>query len=138
MRIRSDWRGTSVLSTMAVIAAFLLPPPLGPVGEAVAADEVVGGPCAEQSPHAVIMRSSRFAPDELTIASGDVVLWTNTDPYIVEPIFHTTTRDVSPGTWDSEQLTYGASHSVQFCSTGTFSYKCVNHPPLMVGTITVT
>lgn len=127
-----------LLTTFALVsAALLLPSPLGPVDEVAAADAVVGGPCAEQAVHSVIMRSSRFAPDQVNVASGDVVVWTHTDPSGLD-IQHTTTRDTSPGLWDSDQMVFGEHFSVQFCSTGTFSYECVNHPPLMIGTITVT
>jgi len=70
-----------------------------------------------------------FAPDQLEIAVGGTVTWTNTDS-----VSHTTTSD--QGNWDSGTVAPGGQFSSTYATTGTFPYHCAIHPG-MVGTITV-
>jgi len=70
-----------------------------------------------------------FAPDQLEIAVGGTVTWTNTDT-----VAHTTTAD--QGSWDSGSVAPGGKFSSTYSTAGTFPYHCAIHPG-MVGTITV-
>ena len=70
-----------------------------------------------------------FAPDQVDIAVGGTVTWTNTDS-----ITHTTTAD--QGSWDSGSVAPGGKFSSTYSTAGTFPYHCAIHPG-MVGTITV-
>ena len=70
-----------------------------------------------------------FAPDQVEIAVGGTVTWTNTDT-----VSHTTTSD--QGVWDSGTVRAGGQFSSTYSTAGTFPYHCAIHPG-MVGTITV-
>jgi plastocyanin len=70
-----------------------------------------------------------FVPDELDVAMGTTVTWTNTDT-----IAHTSTSDASG--WNSGTLAPGAQFSFAFQSAGTFAYHCAIHPG-MVGKVVV-
>jgi len=70
-----------------------------------------------------------FMPDELDVAVGSTVTWTNTDATA-----HTSTSDVAG--WDSGVVAPGGRFSVGFQTAGTFPYHCAIHPG-MVGTVTV-
>jgi plastocyanin len=68
-------------------------------------------------------------PDNLEVAVGSTVTWTNTDS-----VSHTSTSDRSG--WDSGIIAPGRQFSRTYETAGTFSYHCAIHPG-MVGTITV-
>jgi len=70
-----------------------------------------------------------FAPDQVEIAVGGTVTWTNTDS-----VAHTSTSD--QGSWDSGAVAPGGQFSSTYPTAGTFPYHCAIHPG-MVGTITV-
>jgi hypothetical protein len=70
-----------------------------------------------------------FAPQNVTIAAGTTVRWTNQDSYP-----HTAT---SPGNFDSGNLNQGQSWQYTFNTPGTYNYFCALHPT-MTGTIIVT
>ena len=70
-----------------------------------------------------------FAPDQVEIAVGGTVTWTNTDS-----VAHTSTSDQK--NWDSGSVAPGGQFSSTYTSAGTFPYHCAIHPG-MVGTITV-
>jgi plastocyanin len=70
-----------------------------------------------------------FAPDQVDIAVGGTVTWSNTDT-----VAHTTTAD--QGSWDSGSVAPGGKFSSTYSTAGTFPYHCAIHPG-MVGTITV-
>src|SRR5262245_38408696 len=70
-----------------------------------------------------------FVPDELDIAAGTTVTWTNTDA-----ISHTTTSDASG--WNSGIVGPGRQFSFAFPTAGTFTYHCDIHPG-MVGKVLV-
>src|SRR2546423_7101537 len=69
---------------------------------------------------AVTIQSSAFAPTAITVRVGDVVTWTNRDPFS-----HTSTSDT--GVWDTHVITAGNSSSVTFTVAGTFAYHCSIH-----------
>jgi YVTN family beta-propeller protein len=71
-----------------------------------------------------------FSPATVTVAPGQPVTWTNTDP-----VQHTTTSD-TPG-WDSGPLAPGANFAHTFTTAGTYAYHCDIHP-FMHGTVIVT
>src|SRR5262245_1052411 len=70
-----------------------------------------------------------FAPDDLAIAVGTTVTWTNSDS-----VAHTSTSDGSG--WNSGTITPGGRFSFAFQTAGTFPYHCAIHPG-MIGTIVV-
>jgi YVTN family beta-propeller protein len=71
-----------------------------------------------------------FNPASLTVASGQSVTWTNSDP-----VQHTTTSD-TPG-WNSGPLSAGDAFTMTFATPGTYAYHCSIHP-FMHGTVIVT
>ena len=70
-----------------------------------------------------------YTPDEVTVAVGTTVIWTNTDS-----ISHTSTSDANG--WNSGTVAPGGNFSFAFQTTGTFPYHCAIHPG-MVGTVVV-
>jgi len=76
-----------------------------------------------------------FAPATITIKKGDTVVWTNQDsaPHTV-----TGSQDgFSSGSFDSGNMSAGATYNHTFTSAGTFSYRCAYHPG-MRATVVVT
>jgi len=69
----------------------------------------------------VDIRDMRFDPGTVTIHVGDTVEWKNTDDRD-----HTITA--SDGSFDSGNLSSGASFRHTFKSAGKYSYKCSYHP----------
>jgi plastocyanin len=77
----------------------------------------------------VYIRGSVFAPAQVRIAPGTVVVWTNHDPLV-----HTATaRD---GTWGSAALLAGGRFAHRFDEAGRNDYLCLPHP-MMAGVIFV-
>ena len=70
-----------------------------------------------------------YMPDELNVAVGTTVTWTNTDS-----VSHTSTSDATR--WNSGIVSPGERFSVAFQTAGTFPYHCTIHPG-MVGTVVV-
>jgi plastocyanin len=70
-----------------------------------------------------------FSPDELNVAVGTAVTWTNGDA-----VSHTSTSDATG--WNSGTIPPGGRFSFTFQSAGTFPYHCTIHPG-MVGTVNV-
>ena len=91
----------------------------------------IGGPSTAVSipVRAETLGNRAFNPDDLSVAVGSSVTWTNTDS-----VAHTSTSDSR--TWDSGSVAPRAQFSVTLQSAGTFRYHCAIHPG-MVGTITV-
>ena len=89
----------------------------------------------------VQVQNNSFSPKDLTVDSGDTVVWFNAGS-----AGHTTTSGggCSPdGLWDSGGLGSGDSYSVVFgdagvTQTGTIPYYCIPHCGTgMTGTVTV-
>jgi plastocyanin len=78
---------------------------------------------------AATLANRAFSPDELDVAVGDTVTWTNTDS-----VAHTSTSDRSG--WDSGVVAPGGRFSFAFQAAGTYQYHCAIHPG-MVGTVVV-
>jgi len=74
-------------------------------------------------------RKSHVVPDDVTIAAGATVTWTNSDS-----VAHTSTSDASG--WNSGTIAPGGRFSFTFQTPGTFSYHCAIHPG-MIGTVVV-
>jgi plastocyanin len=70
-----------------------------------------------------------YAPDDLTVATGTTVTWTNTDS-----VAHTSTADANG--WNSGNVVPGDHFSFTFQTPGTFSYHCAIHPG-MIGKVVV-
>lgn len=72
-----------------------------------------------------------FEHEDLTVAVGTTVVWTNkaSSPH---------TASAKDGSWDSMSLAQGESFSIAFTTPGTIEYQCNFHPFDMQGTITVT
>ncbi len=96
-----------------------------------AATPAAGSPAAsgEGGEVAVTIDQFAFSPQEVTIAVGETVTWTN-----MEVIGHTATAN--DDTFDSGTLTEGDSFSFTFDTAGAFPYHCEFHDNMM-GTITV-
>jgi plastocyanin len=90
-----------------------------------------GGPTSQVSipKGAEVLGNRAFSPDEVMVAVGDTVTWTNTDT-----VSHTSTSDASG--WDSGIVAPGAQFSRTFQAAGTFRYHCAIHPG-MVGSVVV-
>ena len=73
--------------------------------------------------------SRAYMPDEINVATGSTVTWTNTDRES-----HTSTSDESG--WNSGTIAPGSRFSFTFQRAGTFRYHCTIHPG-MVGTVVV-
>ena len=70
-----------------------------------------------------------YTPDDLNVAAGTTVTWTNTDS-----VDHTSTSDATG--WDSGVVAPGRQFSFAFQTPGTYRYHCAIHPG-MVGTVVV-
>lgn len=78
---------------------------------------------------AEVLGNRAFMPDELDIAVGTTVTWTNTDSEA-----HTSTSNGSG--WNSGTIAPGQGFSFTFQTAGTFAYHCAIHPG-MVGSVVV-
>jgi len=71
-----------------------------------------------------------YVPDELVVAVGQTVTWTNLDAGVA----HTTTSNEAG--WDSGSLSPGGQFSRTFQVAGAFRYHCSIHPG-MTGRVVV-
>ena len=81
---------------------------------------------------AVAITSKGFSPDKITLASGDTIVFTNSDSVVHNANFKTytppgSTGDISPG---------ASVETNPFTVAGTYEYSCDHHPK-MKGTVTV-
>ena len=76
-----------------------------------------------------------YLPQDITISTGDTVLWDN-----VDNAAHTVTggspSDGPSGVFDSSLLMAGLDYSFTFNDAGSYDYFCMVHP-WMVGSVTV-
>jgi len=107
-----------VLATVVLLAG-------GCGGDDTAATTTPGG----EGGGGVIIDNRTFMPDNLTVAAGTEVTWTNR-----QGIAHTVTAD--DGRFDSLNLSEGATFTMTFDTAGTFAYHCTIHPT-MTATITI-
>ncbi len=108
-----------------------------PTPAAAPAPQAPSAPVVATSPPSAKVTSDveNFVLEELVVAVGTEVSWTNRDTRN-----HTITsgsQGSSTGIWDSPLLTAGASYTFTFNEVGTFKYFCRIHPGSMNSTITV-
>jgi len=87
---------------------------------------------AATSGQTIEIKNYAFAPASATVGAGVKATWVNEDS-----VPHTVTTKSGPASFDSGQIAPGASYSVIFEASGTYSYYCVDHPQ-MTATVTVT
>lgn len=90
-----------------------------------------GAAAAARKPvtHTVTIDGTAFQPAEITIDSGDSVVWINKDPFP-----HTATSDT--GGFDSKTIAAGGRWRYAAKKRGVFEYVCSLHPT-MKGTLRV-
>jgi len=93
----------------------------------------VGG-SAYAATHSVSIMYPAFTPSSLTIKVGDKVTWTSKESGLYAPT-HTVSSD-DGHSFDSGDVTPGASYSFTFTKAGIFAYHC-NYHSNMRGTIVV-
>jgi plastocyanin len=79
--------------------------------------------------HTVTIDSMQFQPADITVKTGDSVVWENHDPFP-----HTAT--VAAGDFDSKEIGPGKSWTYTAKAKGDIAYACTLHPT-MKGTIRV-
>jgi plastocyanin len=114
--------------TGTVVAGEPAPVEPAPVEDAV--DEV-GDPSVDavSAVTTVAVVDVAFEPEDIEVAVGTTVDWTNEDPFA-----HTVTAN--DGAFDSGTMDAGQTFSQVFGEPGTFDYFCAIHPS-MTGTVTV-
>ena len=108
---------------------------VSPEGEAVGAPTPTPTPTSTPEPGTASANIRDFTHENLTIAKGTTVTWTNQGVYD-----HTTTSGTPgnlTGVWDSGSLSTSQSYSFTFDDVGSFAYFCTIHPT-MTATVTVT
>jgi plastocyanin len=114
-----------LISTLALACGSGYAPPSAPTPTPPpAASSSVSIPTGARS-----LGNRAYAPDDLNVAVGTTVTWTNTDS-----VGHTSTSDAAG--WNSGTLAPGGQFSFEFQTAGTFPYHCAIHPG-MVGTVIV-
>ena len=78
--------------------------------------------------HEVTIKALAYVPETLTVKRGDVVVWTNQDPFP-----HTVT---APGAFDSGSIAAGKSWRYKVKQAGTHPYVCTLHSN-MKGTLQI-
>jgi plastocyanin len=74
----------------------------------------------------VVMSDMKFAPETITVPVGSSVTWHNIDS-------KTHTATANDGSWDTDDMGFGASHSIIFSTAGTYKYHCKYHTILGIG-----
>ena len=77
-------------------------------------------PRTQPNKHTVKIEGMKFVPEQLEVALGDIVVWTNMD---VVP--HTATQ--REGAWDSKTIATKKSWRYQAKKVGSFPYVCTLH-----------
>ena len=115
-------------SDTAAVGTVVVGPAVSASGEA--AEPGGGEPVAPASSTASVAIADRaFAPQDIVVAAGDTVAWTNADR-------EGHTVSAADGAFDSGILTEGATFSQVFESPGRYEYVCAIHPE-MRATVTV-
>jgi plastocyanin len=86
-------------------------------------------PVPQPTTHTVVIEAVRFDPQELTVSTGDTIVWVNRDPFP-----HTVTAVGKQ--FDSHQIVAGGSWKYIARKAGVFAYACSLHPG-MLGTLRV-
>jgi plastocyanin len=72
--------------------------------------------------HEVVLQAVQFVPATLKVKRGDVVVWTNRDPFP-----HTVT---AAGVFDSKSIAEGRSFRWRADRAGTIAYVCTLNPTM--------
>ena len=78
---------------------------------------------AQPATHTVVIDAVRFAPEVVTVKTGDTVIWINKDPFP-----HTVTSQ--DGRFDSREILPGKSWRYKAIKAGVFPYMCTLHPSM--------
>jgi plastocyanin len=113
--------GVGAILLFAAACAVGMTGPTGPV-----APSVVGCGGTDGTPVAIV--NFAFSPPQVTVSSGAVVTWANSDSAA-----HTVTFDDG---LDCGQIAQGETVSVHFPTAGSYAYHCTIHPQ-MTGTVVV-
>ena len=79
-------------------------------------------PASQPQTHTVVIDGMRFEPADLTIHTGDTIVWVNKDLFA-----HTATTE---GTFDSRQIDPGGSWRLTLQTAGDLPYVCALHPTM--------
>ena len=85
---------------------------------------VTAGERRKSMTHTVTIEGMKFQPEELTVASGDVVVWVNKDL-----VAHTATSS-EPGIFDSKLIAPDKSWKFTARKKGDLAYVCTYHPTM--------
>jgi plastocyanin len=77
----------------------------------------------------VSIKNMEFSPGSVSVTTGATITWMNSDTTI-----HTVTAD--DGSFNSGNISVGATYTRVFSTAGTFAYHCTLHPE-MTGKVVV-
>jgi len=97
---RSTWQRTAALACLAGAVACSRPAPRA---------------------HTVAIKNFAFVPAELTVATGDTVVWSNTD-------FVPHSATASDSSWDSKAISGSSAWRFVARTPGRHAYYCAFHP----------
>ncbi len=125
--LMEDKKVLSVLITLLFVASIAV----GAFVVSLAGSASTGGGSTQASVH-VYIQNYNYIPNDVRIAPGTTVTWTNNDS-----MDHTVTSQSSaPAPFDSGVISQGHSFSFTFTTPGTYPYYCKIHP-FMHGNVTV-
>jgi plastocyanin len=90
----------------------------------------LAGSATRPQTHTVTIEGMQFRPQQLTVASGDIIEWVNKDV-----VAHTATS-ATAGIFDSKLIAPDKSWKLTIRTKGDFSYICTYHPT-MTGSVRV-
>ena len=102
---------------------------LGMVMVSMVAGVAAGAAKPRPATHTVTIEGTKFSPADLTVSTGDSIVWVNKDPFP-----HTATS--TTGGFDSRAIAPGKSWKYVAKKTSDFPYACTIHPS-MTGTLHV-
>ena len=85
---------------------------------------LTAGERPKSTTHTVTIEGMKFQPEELTVVSGDVVVWVNKDL-----VAHTATSSEA-GIFDSQLIAPDKSWKLIVRKKGDFAYVCTYHPTM--------
>ena len=91
---------------------------------------LTAGSATRPKTHTVTIEGMQFRPQELTVASGDIIVWINKDL-----VAHTATS-ATAGVFDSKLIALDKSWKLTIRTKGDLSYICTYHPT-MTGSLPV-
>ena len=79
-------------------------------------------PAVQSRTHTITIEGMRFEPADLTVHTGDTIVWVNKDLF-----GHTATAE---GSFDSRQIDAGGSWRLTLQTAGDLPYVCTLHPTM--------